>query len=94
MAYTYNKFLLISNQIIPDETYDVELKNLADCWVGWNLAVEEARIWDIREFQLQRILTASAAESVNGKSFQLFNWSNLVNKPPISTYFTETINLN
>ena len=83
MAYTYNKFLLISNQIIPDETYDVELESLADYWVGWNLADEIARIRCFREFQPQRILAASAAENVNGNSFQLINWFNLVNEHQI-----------
>ena len=76
----YNKFLLIPNPIFPDETYDVKLENLADCWVGWNLALEDAGIRGIREFQLQRILTPSAAESVYGKSF------NLVNEAPTCTF--------
>ena len=84
----YNRFLLIPSPIFLDETYDVKLKNLADCWVGWNLAVEIARIRGICEFQLQRILTPSAAESVYGKSF------NLVNEAPTCTFYTAIINLN
>ena len=62
------KFLL-SNLL--DATYYVKLENLADFRVGRNLAVEVARIRRICEFQLQRILTASAPESVSGKTFPI-----------------------
>ena len=62
------KFLL-SNLL--DVTYYVKLENLADFRVGRNLAVEVARIRRICEFQLQRILTASAPETVSGKTFPI-----------------------
>ena len=62
------KFLL-SNLL--DATYYVKLENLADFRVGWNLAVEVARVGRICEFQLQRILTASEAETVSGKTFPI-----------------------
>ena len=74
-------------------TYDIKLENLADFWVGRNLAVEVARVRRICEFQLQRILTASAAESVSGKTFPILQLVQSCQSASTCTFSTATITL-